>query len=211
MAGFSPPEQCRLLFQSSAALKYFFFNSFFGTTMLIICVTQILSILPKQRMGLYRFLNTHFPFLKYLCEGLEAPAHVCFSRFLLQEFLDGLKMRWFLPPLRVRNTELPWKTRHSGRDCAPGSHQPPASPPDPVIQRIYIHKYFKAEQGRSQSGYAGWISAKGRDLFPSQGRRGCGASGPVLCPGILSQLPAQLNGAEQNPWPSPATSCSSSS
>lgn len=87
-----------------------------------------------------------------------------------------------------QNTELPWKTGHSRSDRAPGSRQPPASPPDPVIQRIYIHKYFKAERGRSQGGYAAWIPAKGRDLFPSRGRRGCGATGLVPCPGILSQI-----------------------
>lgn len=90
----------------------------FGTTMLIIGITQILSIPPKQRMGLYLFLNTHFPSLRYLQGGLEAPAHICFSHLLLQEFLDGLKMRRFLLPSRVGNTELPWKAAQRERPCS---------------------------------------------------------------------------------------------
>jgi len=58
--------------------------------MLITRVTQILSVPPKRGIGLYLFLNTHFS-LKYLWGGLEAAAGVCFSCFLLQEFLDGFK------------------------------------------------------------------------------------------------------------------------
>lgn len=165
LAHLSNAEWC---FQSDAALKYVFI-SFYNHVKSYSLPKSFLSP-PKQRMGLYLFLNTHLPLLKYLWGGLEVPAHVCFAHLLLQEFLYGLNIQQFLPLLQVRNTELPWKTGHSGRDCAPGSCQPPASPPDPVIQRIYIHKYFKAEWGRSQSGYAGWISAKGRDPFLSQGR-----------------------------------------
>lgn len=165
--------------------------------MLIIRITQILSISLKQRMRLYLFLNTRFPLLKFLWEYLIllAPSPGIF-RWLKNGAVSS----------SAASQEHGAALENRAQQETPRSQLPPApaSPPDPVVQRIYIHKYFKAEQGRSQRGSAGWIPAKGRDLFPSRGMRGCSVSRSIPCPGMLSRLLAWLNRAEQNPLTSPA-------